>query len=88
MAPLQRTSMAMRSIAFRSFDDGWILANDGTGALSTDAASGGLAKSVRRVQPVKSVKRALPFKCIRRVAPVRPTISLRWSGLSGEQFFR
>ena len=78
-------SFSGRPLGF--FEDGWIFANDGTRALFTDAASEGPTMPVRRVQPVKSVKRVLPVKYIRRVPPVRPTTSLRWSELSGEQFF-
>src|SRR5436190_14177792 len=70
------------------FEDGWIIDHSGDRVFFTSDAKGGPVKPVKAVRPVRGVKRVRPVKRVKEVRPVHPVVSLSWSDLSAEQFFK
>jgi hypothetical protein len=66
---------------------GWVLDVNGDHVFFTDSARGGPVKPVRNVGPIRGMRGVRPVRGVRAVRPVRPVRSLRWSVLSGEEFF-
>lgn len=70
------------------FEKGWVRDLNGSYVFFTEDANGsGPIKPIKNICPIKGIKGIKPIKSIRQIKPIKPINQIRWSDLSGEQFF-